>query len=95
MQVVCTLLCPSQSVVGVCTVTERCTHLCVEKQRNQNQNGTCALPANCSFGKNKLSQSSGDHYCVVDVFESHVLNLVCLLTNAYVNIRFYSVGKVF
>jgi hypothetical protein len=36
-----------------------------------------------------------DHSCITDVFESHVLNLVRLIVNMYVNMRLYVAGKTF
>jgi len=95
------LLYPSQSVVDVCTVTERCIRfVCgnssdsIPKQRNLHLALQIAVLERIQLS-NLFLETSDDHSCVVDVFESHVLNLVRLITNAYMNIRFYSVGKIF
>jgi hypothetical protein len=44
---------------------------------------------------NLFSGDENEHSCKIDMFESHQINLIRLVVDSYVNIRCYSMGKMF
>ena len=90
------LVVPSESTVTVCCVTERCIRLIcsaspekIPRQRNMN----FALQVAVIDRTEKKNLFSAEHSCFINVIDGFQSNLVRLIVNEYVNIRFYSMGK--
>jgi hypothetical protein len=98
------LLFPSHSLITVCSVTERCIRfllglLCdrsnvVPHQRNLKLVLQMAVIERTQH-LHLFNDSVDEHNCSLDILDSHALNLIRLVVNCYVNIRFYHMGKLF
>jgi len=88
-------------VITVCTVSERCVKFVAGAAGNslpQQRNMRLALQVAVIERTRHLNLFCGEddeHSCNVDIFDSHSLNLIRLVVDSYVNIRFYSMGRMF
>jgi hypothetical protein len=95
------LVYPSDNVITVCTVAECCLRFIAAasgKSLIQQQNMCLVLQIAVIEKTQHLNLFSGDENeqsCKVDMFESHQINLIRLVVDSYVNIRFYSMEKMF
>jgi hypothetical protein len=85
----------------VCTYTERCIRFVARVAGDslpQQRNMRLALQTAVLEKTQHLTLFScptDDHSCKVDVFEYHSVNLIRLIVDSYVNIRFYHMKKKF
>ena len=93
------LVIPSESAITVCNVSERCIRqMCnisvdqVPRYKNINLALQLAVIERTQ-DRNLFHADNCENACNVDAINTYQLNLVRLVVNGYVNVRFYSIGK--